>query len=286
MPTHRYPVLVVRDPAGGFTAVAVDEQDLAGFGPTAAAARDDLKGFLEWAHRKRPHMPVPGLPRPGVAHVQGDRPPGVPDPTAHLPVRPAGRRPRPVRHRHPGQRPTARVAAAARPCGSPTTRRRASRGSPSGTPSRSSKGSPRRSWPGTWPCRTSSWPTSSSGSRGRRRPNRRRAPVHPGPGRRAARRAGRPQAVRPRLGAGRRGRHPRPQAAPGEGQRPRRRRAGRRQDDARGRGRPRGREAPGRRGQEGRRPAADPAAVLADDRRADHRRDEVPGPVGGAGRGR
>src|SRR5436309_7844336 len=59
MPTHRYPVLVVRDPAGGFTAVAVDEEGLAGFGTTAAAARDDLKGYLEWAHRKRPDTPVP-----------------------------------------------------------------------------------------------------------------------------------------------------------------------------------------------------------------------------------
>jgi ATP-dependent Clp protease ATP-binding subunit ClpC len=52
MPTYRYPVLVVRDPAGAFTAVAVDEDNLAGFGPTAAAARDDLKSYLEW-HRRR-----------------------------------------------------------------------------------------------------------------------------------------------------------------------------------------------------------------------------------------
>ncbi|HJZ89609.1 MAG TPA: AAA family ATPase [Gemmataceae bacterium] len=59
MPTHRYPVLVVRDPAGAFTAVAVDEDDLAGFGPTAAAARDDLKDYLEWAHRRTPWMRVP-----------------------------------------------------------------------------------------------------------------------------------------------------------------------------------------------------------------------------------
>jgi ATP-dependent Clp protease ATP-binding subunit ClpC len=64
VPTHRYPVLVLRDPAGGFTAVAVDEQDLAGFGSTAAAARDDLKSFLEWAHRKRSHMPVPDFRDP------------------------------------------------------------------------------------------------------------------------------------------------------------------------------------------------------------------------------
>jgi ATP-dependent Clp protease ATP-binding subunit ClpC len=59
VPTHRYPVLVVRDPAGAFTAVAVDEEDLAGFGPTAAAARDDLKDYLEWAHRRTPWLRVP-----------------------------------------------------------------------------------------------------------------------------------------------------------------------------------------------------------------------------------
>ena len=64
MPTHRYPVLVVRDPAGGFTAVAVDEEGLAGIGTTAAAARDDLTGFLEWAHRKRPDMPTPDFRDP------------------------------------------------------------------------------------------------------------------------------------------------------------------------------------------------------------------------------
>jgi ATP-dependent Clp protease ATP-binding subunit ClpC len=64
VPTHRYPVLVVRDPAGGFTAVAVDEEGLAGFGSTAAAARDDLKGYLEWAHRKRSDMAAPDFREP------------------------------------------------------------------------------------------------------------------------------------------------------------------------------------------------------------------------------
>jgi ATP-dependent Clp protease ATP-binding subunit ClpC len=70
VPTHRYPVLVVRDPAGGFTAVAVDEEGLAGFGPTATAARDDLKGYLEWAHRKRPETPVPDFRDPALHTVK------------------------------------------------------------------------------------------------------------------------------------------------------------------------------------------------------------------------
>jgi ATP-dependent Clp protease ATP-binding subunit ClpC len=59
VPTHRYPVLVVRDPAGAFTAVAVEAADLAGFGPTAAAARDDLRDYLEWVHRTKPRLPGP-----------------------------------------------------------------------------------------------------------------------------------------------------------------------------------------------------------------------------------
>jgi ATP-dependent Clp protease ATP-binding subunit ClpC len=64
VPTHRYPVLVIRDPAGGFTAVAVDEEGLAGVGTTAAAARDDLKGYLEWAHRKRRYTAAPDFRDP------------------------------------------------------------------------------------------------------------------------------------------------------------------------------------------------------------------------------
>jgi ATP-dependent Clp protease ATP-binding subunit ClpC len=70
VPTLRYPVLIIRDPAGGFTAVAVDEENLAGFGTTAAEARDDLRGFLEWAHRKRPHTPVPDFREPELHTVK------------------------------------------------------------------------------------------------------------------------------------------------------------------------------------------------------------------------
>jgi ATP-dependent Clp protease ATP-binding subunit ClpC len=64
MPTYRYPVLVVRDSAGGFTAVAVDEQDLAGFGPTAAAARDDLKDYLHWFRKRNPWLAAPDFLEP------------------------------------------------------------------------------------------------------------------------------------------------------------------------------------------------------------------------------
>jgi C-terminal, D2-small domain, of ClpB protein len=70
VPTHRYPVLVVRDSAGGFTALAVEPGDLAGFGATAAAARDDLKGYLEWAHRSKPRLPDPDF----LAVRRADRP--------------------------------------------------------------------------------------------------------------------------------------------------------------------------------------------------------------------
>ena len=59
MPTHRYPVLVVRDPAGAYTAVAVETADLAGFGITSGAARDDLRAYLEWAHRRKPWLAAP-----------------------------------------------------------------------------------------------------------------------------------------------------------------------------------------------------------------------------------
>jgi ATP-dependent Clp protease ATP-binding subunit ClpC len=59
VPTFRYPVLVIRDPAGGFTAVAVDEENLAGFGATAAAAREDLKDYLEWYRRKNSWVAAP-----------------------------------------------------------------------------------------------------------------------------------------------------------------------------------------------------------------------------------
>src|SRR5262245_59279827 len=51
MPTARYPVLLCRDLAGGCSAIAVDD-GTAGFGPTPADARTDLREFLRWRHKK------------------------------------------------------------------------------------------------------------------------------------------------------------------------------------------------------------------------------------------
>jgi ATP-dependent Clp protease ATP-binding subunit ClpC len=65
VPTFRYPILVVRDPAGAFTALAV-EAGLAGFGSSSAAARDDLKDYLEWAHRTKPWLPAPDFLEPAL----------------------------------------------------------------------------------------------------------------------------------------------------------------------------------------------------------------------------
>src|SRR5262249_13858075 len=59
MPTHRFPVLIWRDPAGGYTAVAVDVADLAGFGPSAARACHDLRGYLEYCYAQEPDRPGP-----------------------------------------------------------------------------------------------------------------------------------------------------------------------------------------------------------------------------------
>jgi ATP-dependent Clp protease ATP-binding subunit ClpC len=58
MPTYRYPVLVVRDHAGGHTAIAVDMNELAGFGKTTADARDDLRTYLDWFYRQHEYLPA------------------------------------------------------------------------------------------------------------------------------------------------------------------------------------------------------------------------------------
>lgn len=56
MPTHRYPVLMCRDPAGGYSAIAVDDGTV-GFGATATDARHDLREYLQWRHKR---FPSPG----------------------------------------------------------------------------------------------------------------------------------------------------------------------------------------------------------------------------------
>lgn len=63
MPTHRYPVVVCRDPAGGFHAVAVDAAGI-GFGTNAGDARDDLRTYLTWRHRQDPATVAPDFADP------------------------------------------------------------------------------------------------------------------------------------------------------------------------------------------------------------------------------
>lgn len=57
MPTYRYPVMIVRDFAGGHTAIAVDMHELSGFGPSASDACNDLRAFLEWSYRRDQYLP-------------------------------------------------------------------------------------------------------------------------------------------------------------------------------------------------------------------------------------
>ena len=63
MPTVRYHALVCRDAAGGFSAVALDST-VTGFGASLPDARDDLKEYLRWAHRKNPDLAVPDFTEP------------------------------------------------------------------------------------------------------------------------------------------------------------------------------------------------------------------------------
>ena len=63
MPTYRYPVLVCRDPAGAYSAIAVDNGTV-GFGGSAADARADLRDFLRWHHRKVPYAANPDFHEP------------------------------------------------------------------------------------------------------------------------------------------------------------------------------------------------------------------------------
>ena len=58
MPTARYPVLICRDLAGGCSAVAIDDGTV-GFGATPATAREDLREYLRWLHKKLAHANGP-----------------------------------------------------------------------------------------------------------------------------------------------------------------------------------------------------------------------------------
>ncbi|MCI0701238.1 MAG: AAA family ATPase, partial [Planctomycetia bacterium] len=64
MPTARYHALLCRDSAGGYSAIALDLVSTTGFGATANDARDDLREYLRWAHRKQPWMTPPDFTEP------------------------------------------------------------------------------------------------------------------------------------------------------------------------------------------------------------------------------
>ncbi len=64
MPTFRYPVLIIRDPAGAFTAVGVEGDGLAAFGLTAREACDELRDYLLWLRRQTPWLPEPDFLEP------------------------------------------------------------------------------------------------------------------------------------------------------------------------------------------------------------------------------
>jgi ATP-dependent Clp protease ATP-binding subunit ClpC len=63
VPTVRYHALLCRDAAGGCSAVALDFP-ATGFGASPADARDDLREYLRWAHRKDPLLPPPDFTEP------------------------------------------------------------------------------------------------------------------------------------------------------------------------------------------------------------------------------
>ena len=63
MPTARYHALLCRDAAGGFSAIALD-LGTTGFGATANDARDDLREFLRWLHRKEHWTTAPDFGEP------------------------------------------------------------------------------------------------------------------------------------------------------------------------------------------------------------------------------
>ena len=66
MPTARYPVLICRDLAGGFSAIAIDDEAV-GIGANAANARLDLRDFLRRKHKKDIRLKGPDFLDPDSA---------------------------------------------------------------------------------------------------------------------------------------------------------------------------------------------------------------------------
>lgn len=73
MAVHRYPILVFQAHAGLFTAVLVEDGgDIAGVGPSAADAREQLRDYLEWNLKQRPWFPAPDFFDPSLTTLKVD----------------------------------------------------------------------------------------------------------------------------------------------------------------------------------------------------------------------
>ncbi|HEV3385141.1 MAG TPA: ATP-dependent Clp protease ATP-binding subunit, partial [Gemmata sp.] len=65
MPTARYPVMICRDVAGGFSAIAIaTEERTVSFGSSAGNARLDLREYLRWHHKKTSYLKGPDFLEP------------------------------------------------------------------------------------------------------------------------------------------------------------------------------------------------------------------------------
>jgi ATP-dependent Clp protease ATP-binding subunit ClpC len=67
MPSHRFPILILRDPAGFHTAVSVEDESIAAFAPTAAEARHQVRDYLERLFRDAPWRASADFHDPHVA---------------------------------------------------------------------------------------------------------------------------------------------------------------------------------------------------------------------------
>jgi ATP-dependent Clp protease ATP-binding subunit ClpC len=66
MPTYRYPVLLCRDPAGGFTAFGIDS-DAVAFGLSAKAVKQQLKDYLLGVHKEHAYASPPDFTEPELS---------------------------------------------------------------------------------------------------------------------------------------------------------------------------------------------------------------------------
>jgi ATP-dependent Clp protease ATP-binding subunit ClpC len=69
MAVARYPLLITRDAADGYSATTIDGGSV-GFGKTASDAKEDLKNFLLWHHKKYPYSDGPDFQDPQLTWFQ------------------------------------------------------------------------------------------------------------------------------------------------------------------------------------------------------------------------